>query len=128
MQANKFLAKCFGKSTKEIRDSIQRHPHWLHIPLITIKSSLNYLQSLNYKNDEIFNSIHLVLYPVGRIESALKEIYSTAIYKNASQSQILSLCLYFIELKYNFTGDGVWIDERADVDTLTHGLEMRKRQ
>lgn len=29
-------------------------------------------------------------------------------FKNLTQSQILGLCLYYIELEYHFTGDGIW--------------------
>lgn len=37
--------------------------------------------------------------------------------QSLTQSQTLGLCLYFIELEYHFTGDGIWSETEPVHDT-----------
>lgn len=59
--------------------------------------------------------MHLILYPVSRIEEKLKFLQSgtSKIEFNANEatkSQMLGLCLYAIEIEFHFGGDGIWTD------------------
>lgn len=103
--ACEFLTKFFQKPDADIRKIMERHPYWLNVPFVSIKESVEYLQ-LNFSKKDIFTHLYLIVYPVGRIKSKLNEIENY----NASKTQKLSLCLYFIEQEYHFTGDGVWTD------------------
>lgn len=41
---------------------------------------------------------------------------------SVSQTQLLGLCLYYIELEYHFTGDGIWEEPFQQIDTFVTPL------
>lgn len=106
------------KTENEIRSVLSRHPNWCHVPLLDVKKSLDYLQSSGYKNKDILNNLHLILYPIARIEEKLVLIKEERMnIENLSvdssklmPSELLGLCLYLIERDFHFTGDGIWSD------------------
>lgn len=38
------------------------------------------------------------------------EDFEDFFFTHLTQSQVLGLCLYYIELEYHFTGDGIWAE------------------
>lgn len=125
-----YISKSFKKEHEEVRKVLSRHPNWCHVPVLSIKASLDYLVYRKFSHQEISENILLLLYPVPRIEqklaaliewrkendhnSRISGIALTAI----SQSKLLNLCLYFIEAEFHFSGDGIW--EIHEVERTSH--------
>lgn len=113
------MKQFFKKTDIEIRTKLQRHPYWLNVSLVTMLNSLEYLQ-INFTEADIYSNIHLILYPVSKIKSKLKEIEVQNY--GITKSQMLSLCLYLIEVEYYFTGDGIW-SESIEKDNSLSSVE-----
>lgn len=58
------LGQRFDKSPYEIRKQLIRHPHWCHVSVLSIKSTLDSLVLRNYDIEAIYSNIHLLLYPM----------------------------------------------------------------
>ncbi|KAH8419006.1 hypothetical protein KR222_000485 [Zaprionus bogoriensis] len=115
-----FLGNIFGKDEQMLRNVLSRHPNWCHIPVLHVKQCLEYLLSKKFKQDEILRNIHLLLYPIKRIEEKLlllqvaetmEELQLPVPDMHAlSNNEILTLILYLIESEFHFTGDGIWTE------------------
>lgn len=121
-----YLSKVFNKSKQEIRQELIHHPNWCHVPLLTVKSTIDYLRYKKFDDEEISNNLILLLYPKSRIEQKLGPLLgwkaenddsrkiSGVPMSAISNTTLLNLCLYFIESEFHFSGDGIWELNRHD--------------
>lgn len=125
-----YMAKLFKKEREDVRKLLSRHPNWCHVPSLSIKASLDYLVYKKFSYDDISENMILLLYPVPRIEQKLaaliewkdesesesdvNRMISGVALSAISKSKLLNLCLYFIELEFHFSGDGIWELNRHD--------------
>ncbi|XP_017114021.1 transcription termination factor 5, mitochondrial [Drosophila elegans] len=118
-----YLGNVLSKDVQVLRNLLSRHPNWCHIPLLHVKQCLEYLLSKKFKLTEIFDNIHLLLYPIKRIEEkmlllqlpdAQEELQlPVADFHSLSNNEILTLILYLIESEFHFTGDGIWTEQHT---------------
>jgi len=76
-----------------------------------------------FKVNEIFANIHLLLYPIKRIEEKMLLLQSpdaqedlqlpVANFDSLINNEILTLILYVIESEFHFTGDGIWTEQHT---------------
>ncbi|XP_055375303.1 transcription termination factor 5, mitochondrial [Condylostylus longicornis] len=118
-----YLANIFNSTQKYIRDELSKHSNWSHITVLQVKECLELLQANNFNLSDIFPNIHILLYPKHKIEEKLKILQTDEFYKEnqlntsytyVSYKQILTLCLYLMEIEFHFTGDGVWADQYSN--------------
>jgi hypothetical protein len=129
-----YIAKTFKLTNDDVRRVLARHPNWCHVPVLSIKASMDYLIYKKFTPAEISENLMLLLYPVQRIEqklSALMEwqnenddskMISGVALSEISKSKLLNLCLYFIEAEYHFSGDGLWaldLDRMKQTDVIS---------
>ncbi|XP_016971178.2 transcription termination factor 5, mitochondrial isoform X1 [Drosophila rhopaloa] len=118
-----YLGKVLSKDVQVLRNLLSRHPNWCHIPLLHVKQCLEYLRAKKFKLSEIFANIHLLLYPIKRIEEKLHLLQlpdaqeelqlPVADFHSLSNNEILTLILYLIESEFHFTGDGIWTEQHT---------------
>lgn len=111
-----FISHHFGKKEDDVRELIARHPNWTCVPLKVMKSNLTLLLKERFKKEDIYKHVFLLAYPTSRIEEKLEFVRKEESCAKATKAQQLSLILYYIELDFHFTGDGVWTDY-----DVTHG-------
>jgi hypothetical protein len=132
-----YIAKTFKMPNDDARRVLARHPNWCHVPVLSIKASMDYLIYKKFTPAEIAENLMLLLYPVQRIEqklSALMEwqnenddskMISGVALSEISKSKLLNLCLYFIEAEYHFSGDGLWsldLDRMKQTDVISPAI------
>ena len=110
-----------------VRDILNRHPNWCFVPIISVKTSTDYLHSRGFKDQDLKDNLYILLYPVSRIDQKLNSLIELKEkdgenhwvagepLSTLSESKLLSLCLYFIEAEFHFTGNGIWEIDRSDV-------------
>jgi hypothetical protein len=59
-----YLAKTFKSEETVVRSTLSRHPNWCHVPILSVKASLDFLKYKKFTNEEIYENIHLLLYPM----------------------------------------------------------------
>ena len=105
-----FLRMYTGQDVQEIQHVFKSHPHWDKLNLVNLRITLNLLK--NFSKLQIFNGIHLVLYPPDLVATELKKLPDQVDLQPFGAFQhspfLLSLLLYYIEKQYNFTGCGVF--------------------
>ncbi|XP_014088717.2 transcription termination factor 5, mitochondrial [Bactrocera oleae] len=118
-----YLANIIGKDENYIRALLSRHPNWCHIPVLQVKQCYDFLRSKKFPISAICNNIHLLLYPIERIEEKLNELHKPEsleelqlpvdnIY-DLDNNEMLTLILYLIECEFHFTGDGIWTEQQT---------------
>ena len=58
----KFLSVELDTTEVRIRKLLQRHPYWCHVPLVTVRDTMDFLLNRGFTRDQILFSIHAVLY------------------------------------------------------------------
>jgi hypothetical protein len=93
---------------------------------LSVKTTADYLRYRKFTKDEIYDNFLLLLYPVSKIRPKLEELLewksetdgsrkiSDVEVKTISNSKLLSLCLYFMESEYHFTGDAIYEYNKND--------------
>ncbi|XP_055614225.1 transcription termination factor 5, mitochondrial [Uranotaenia lowii] len=131
-----YLNEIFDRNDDDALQRLKRHQNWYHVPIVQMQESLEYLKSKSFKIDHIYENMYLLLYPVTRISEKLEKLiackYQQEPYEdlgielsNVTPEQMLSLCLYLVELDFHFTGDGVWPDQIQQSDaTTTTNIDM----
>lgn len=118
-----YLSNVFKLDPEAIRSTLNKHPHWRHIPIITVKKSIELLQDKNFTDNEISENLHLLLYPLSRTKPGLElMLHKKSIgykvngidYSLLTNNQLLRLCLYFIESEFNLSGNGVWEPNQSE--------------
>lgn len=128
-----YLAETFNVSKKRIRESLTRHPHWLHIPLLTIQESLQHLRSIgNFTTNQLIDAIPLLLYPLEKVQKGI-EIAKDVGGTYPEDPYFLQMVLYFIERSSHFSGDAVWSNNvdyglEDDVDQANSNETAFKKQ
>lgn len=119
-----FLSYKLNLSEESLWSALNKHPHWRFVPVSSLKAVVDYLSQKGFTSKDLANNIHLLLYPLNRVDQKLTALINwrseqasrpNNIFSKASNSQLLSLCLYFIESEFHFSGNGVWDSDRHDV-------------
>lgn len=119
----RYLSSKLKVPFREVTDKLRSHPYKRYVSLQQIHSSLTYLLD-TFSEENIFQNLQLVLYPVNVIESAVARIQEPSSGLDTSPCQdpssgcirhqfILPLTLYLIEKENNFSGYGVWEEEES---------------
>ncbi|XP_043601136.1 transcription termination factor 5, mitochondrial isoform X1 [Bombus pyrosoma] len=109
------LRKELGHDKTHVMSSIRKHVHWRCVPLLRIDETIRYLKK-HFSIDDICKNIHIILYPMLAINNTLNLLYkeySSQGEDNYTPAQYLALCLYKLEQKHHFNGDGVWQTEMS---------------
>lgn len=121
-----YVAKACKMDVTNVRNILCRHPNWCHVPIITTKTTIDFLRYKKFTMQEMAENIVLLLYPISRIEPKLNALMewkaessdsnkiSGVAFSAISNSKLLALCLYFIESEFHFSGDGIWDTEKPD--------------
>lgn len=118
-----FLSAKLKLSEDNLRELLNRHPNWRFVPVSSVKNVFDFLSHKGYTSKDISDNVHLLLYPLNKIDQKLKALGNwrseqaalpSSAFSKASNSQLLSLCLYFIESEFSFSGDGMWGAGRHD--------------
>lgn len=135
-----YLAKYFKKRANDIEHGLRRHPHWRRISANAVKAAVDYLRYKKFTDEEIYENLYILLYPVTRIEKKLtpllegkketngSQMISGALLSTIPNSKLLNLCLYYIEAEFHFSGDGVWFQEYKDVETDPYPTTLSELQ
>ncbi|XP_050317017.1 transcription termination factor 5, mitochondrial [Bactrocera neohumeralis] len=118
-----YLANIMKEDENYIRALLSRHPNWCHIPVLQVKQCYDFLRSKKFPILAICNNIHLLLYPIQRIEEKLNELHEPECLEglhlpvdniyDLDNNQMLTLILYLIECEFHFTGDGIWTEQQT---------------
>ncbi|XP_061387632.1 transcription termination factor 5, mitochondrial [Musca vetustissima] len=117
-----YLSNVMNKTESDLRSLLSRHPNWCHIPAIQVKQCYEFLIENHFATEDIYNNIHVLLYPIKRIEEKLKQFENTDFLKeiksieNSNElttNEMLTLVLYLIESEFHFTGDGIWTEQHT---------------
>ncbi|KAK1120010.1 hypothetical protein K0M31_012740 [Melipona bicolor] len=109
------LGKEFGDNKIHLLSSIEKHPFWKSISLLRVDRTIKYLKEY-FSIEDICKNIQIVLYPRLLIDDTLNLLYKEYSSQNGynfTSTQYLALCLYKLEQKYHFSGDGVWQHEMS---------------
>ncbi|XP_065093439.1 transcription termination factor 5, mitochondrial [Ochlerotatus camptorhynchus] len=133
-----YLNMVFQQQGTDAVEQLKRHPNWFHVPAVQMQETLDYLRSKEFSLDEIYENVQILLYPLSRISQKLDKLIECKQTKKRHEdfgieltcvtpAQMLSLCLYMIELDFHFTGDGIWPDQvqHSDSSTTTN-IELPK--
>lgn len=111
----------------DMSDVLMKHQYWKVRGFVEIEQMLKYLKK-HFTISEICQNIHIILYSQSRVEELLNDLkrqYSQSSRYKFTNGQYLALCLYMLEKNTNFTGDGVWFDERNVRQQSSHLLKDR---
>ncbi|XP_053679321.1 transcription termination factor 5, mitochondrial [Anopheles nili] len=121
-----FLKHIFKESGEIALQKLKRHPNWFHVPIVQMQDTVQALLNKKYSLEDILNNVHILLYPLNRIEEKLfaltnddqklQDELGVEFYR-ANKSQLLALALYLVELDFHFTGDGVWPEQMQQSDS-----------
>lgn len=59
-----YLSNILQKSEQDIRNLLCRHPNWCHIPALHVKQCYEFLLSKSFTTSDVYQNIHLLLYPM----------------------------------------------------------------
>ncbi|XP_054745707.1 transcription termination factor 5, mitochondrial [Anastrepha obliqua] len=118
-----YLANILKKDENDLRALLARHPNWCHIPVLHVKQCLDFLRSKKFKISAIYENVHLLLYPIQRIEEKLMQLQTPEFLEELQMpvksilyldnNELLTLILYLIESEFHFTGDGIWTEQQT---------------
>lgn len=112
-----FLSDMLQTDRKLVRKSLIRHPHWLHVPLVNIKSVLKFIQSVgSFTTSQLIDAIPLFLYPKEKVQIEIDNVLKSGDGK-LEDKFFLQMVLYYLERSCHFTGDAVW-PEKANPQEL----------
>ncbi|XP_055639815.1 transcription termination factor 5, mitochondrial [Toxorhynchites rutilus septentrionalis] len=125
-----YLGMVFKNRESEAFKHLKRHPNWFHVPIVQMQEVLQHVLDHGFDLEDIYDNVQILLYPLSRVDRKLDKLLES---KNLGKphehlgieltattpSQILSLCLYMIELDFHFTGDGVWPEQIQQSDSAT---------
>ncbi|KAG5868528.1 hypothetical protein JTB14_032275 [Gonioctena quinquepunctata] len=105
-----FLKDLFTMDVNSIRKQLKRHPYHLQVPLKDMKDTYDFLKEMRFRQSSIFNVLHVLLYPVEKVQNALNQVRKDKNIKFNSLNQVtkLNLMVYLMEKEHHFTGNGIW--------------------
>ncbi|KAJ8974861.1 hypothetical protein NQ317_001959 [Molorchus minor] len=115
------LKNMFSMDINDVKKKIAAHPYYLQVPIKDMQDAYDYLIARHFKKENIFKVLHIILYPVDKIEISLGELQTSKEFKFESLSQVkkLRLVLYLIEKEHHFTGNGIWRKCNTDMSDKT---------
>ncbi|KAI5742162.1 hypothetical protein M8J77_003922 [Diaphorina citri] len=141
-----YLSNKLNVPFEKITQKLQSHPYKRYVSIQQIHNSLTFLLG-KFSEDNIYNNLQLVLYPVNVIEAALEKLTSGSDTSldttpchdangNIKEELVLPLTLYVIEKQTNFTGYGIWeeeeedgeVEHNANLDSPVSMLPIRKKK
>ncbi|XP_050426159.1 transcription termination factor 5, mitochondrial-like [Adelges cooleyi] len=116
-----FLTSELNQNKQKLRKHFQRHMYWQYISLLRIRQTYESLRSKHFTIENIRDNVHILLYPMYKIDDALVDIQNmeNVTYLRDSTGKIksefvLPLVLYSLEKTHHFSGNGVWsVDEHS---------------
>ncbi|XP_036342585.1 transcription termination factor 5, mitochondrial-like [Rhagoletis pomonella] len=118
-----YLANILKKDENDVRTLLGRHPNWCHIPVLQLKQCFDFLQSKKFPISAIYDNIHVLLYPIQRIEEKLMQLQNPEVLEELQlpvnsifyldNHEMLTLIIYLIECEFHFTGDGIWTEQQT---------------
>lgn len=121
-----FFSNTFKIDQKSVREMLHLHPHWVQVPVLTIYNTMLFLRYKGFTKADMLQNFLLLLYPISKIQPKLDALFewksesddnrkiSDVEVKTLSNSKLLSLCLYFIESEYHFTGNAIFEINKFD--------------
>lgn len=121
-----FFSNSFKIDQKKVRELLHLHPHWIQVPVLTINNTMCFLRYKGFTKQDMLENFLLLLYPVSKIQPKLDALNEWKNESNDSKrisdvevnalsnSKLLSLCLYFIESEYHFTGNAIFEMNKFD--------------
>ncbi|XP_058801133.1 transcription termination factor 5, mitochondrial isoform X2 [Phymastichus coffea] len=96
----------FGNDACEALQIFKKHVYYKFVTLYSMRKSLDYLKGI-FPGDMIKEYSYAILYNEMDLRAAYKEVMKNPDYCKLPPNQLLTLCLYKIELNSHFTGDPV---------------------
>ena len=91
------------------------HPHWQQLNVLNVKLVMDLVTNGKYSKKQIFNGLHLFLYPAQVVGQVLQELPGRPelqpFSKFRKSDNALQIVLYYVEKKYHFNGTGVFDDD-----------------
>lgn len=107
-----YLANQTGQPKMKIRDVLRLHPQSRQLSSENMKKVVELITSKGFTKEQVFNGLHLVLYPVDLVAKKLAELPSRPdmqpIEVTLKEPAILQIVLYLLEEQFLFTGNGVF--------------------
>ncbi|CAG9804106.1 unnamed protein product [Chironomus riparius] len=121
-----FFSNTFKIEQKIVREMLHLHPHWVQVPVLSINNTMYFFRYKGFSKEDMLQNFLLLLYPISKIQPKLDALFewksesddnrkiSDVEVKTLSNSKLLSLCLYFIESEYHFTGNAIFEINKFD--------------
>lgn len=107
-----YIASRTGHTPDEVRRALRSHPHKSLLSTGNVKEVIDFLKFQEFKDEQLFPGVQLVLYPLKLIEKSLDQMASRPDMQPwqemRKEPHILAYLLYIVEEQYNFTGNGVF--------------------
>ncbi|KAK0162829.1 hypothetical protein PV327_006573 [Microctonus hyperodae] len=122
-EINLILGHYLRTNPARVGEMLSKHPFWRKIELYNMLNTLNYLKS-KFSIADIENNFYIILYHKDKVENVLENlIHENKLLDDSNRytsSQLLALCVYEIEKKFHFTGDGVWDTNNPQQLLISH--------
>lgn len=111
-EALRYLANRTGQPSKSVKEMLRSHPQSRQLGSENMKKVMELVAARGFTKEQIFNGLHLVLYPVGLVAKKLDELPSRPemqpIETTIKEPTILQIVVYLLEEQFMFTGNGVF--------------------
>lgn len=91
---------------------LRSHPQSRQLSSENMKKVMELVAARGFTREQMFNGLHLVLYPVELVEKKLSELPSRPemqpIETTMKEPHILQIVVYLLEEQFMFTGNGVF--------------------
>lgn len=109
-----YLAAKTKAQPDDIREVLSTHPHYQHLCIANMKNVIELLASWNFTEEQIYNGVHLILYPVSVVAMRLDARFTASnktpesYVAEKEDPFVLQIIVYDMEKQYNFSGSGVF--------------------
>ena len=111
-EALNYLSNHTGQPKGKVKDLLRSHPQSRQLGNENMKQVIELLELQGFTSEQIYNGMHLVLYPLTLVADKLKELPNRPdmqpIEETMMESNILQIVLYLLEEQFMFTGNGVF--------------------
>ena len=105
-----------GRDSQDLLKAMKSHPYYLQYSMRNVKEVEDFLQKENFTAQQIFEGIHLILYPATLVDKKLAELALrpevAPFSSRRKELHFLSNLLYFIEIDFEFTGTGIFANSK----------------
>ncbi|KAI9552766.1 hypothetical protein GHT06_020646 [Daphnia sinensis] len=125
-EALRYLANRTGQPSKSVKEMLRSHPQSRQLGSENMKKVMELVAARGFTKEQIFNGLHLVLYPVELVAKKLDELPSRPemqpIETTIKEPTILQIVVYLLEEQFMFTGNGVFAKPPENVtESVDHG-------